>query len=269
MIESRVSNGNFFTVLGWMVKELNLKGNELMVFAIIHGFSQTEGQAFTGSLQYLADWTNSTKQGVLKNLKSLSEKGYIEKREMLIRNVKVVEYASKFNTGKLSLTPSNTEGYSTQFNGVLNSVERGIKLSLPNNIDNNIEDNIDKSNISINESQKKPSRASLQRQYEQEFEEVWSKYPRKEGKANALKYYVKYRLEGVGRNDILDGIERYARMCRNENRETRYIKQGSAWFNQRGWEDQYGSEFRRTLGTGTSNNNAEIGHVDGDKEVLW
>ena len=119
-----------------MVNELNLKGNELLIYAIIYGFTQLDNQEFKGSLQYLADWTNSTKQGVIKNLKSLIDKGLIEKKETIFNNVKFIYYyATKFNSIKQSLT-----GYSTKFNG-------GIKQSLPNNINNNIEDNI-KENIS-------------------------------------------------------------------------------------------------------------------------
>ena len=147
-----ISNDNFVVIQGFMVNDLKLKGNELLVYAVIYGFSQLEGQKFTGSLQYLADWTNSSKQGVLKNLKSLVEKGLIGKNDILINGVKYCEY------------------YSTKFNGVLNKVERPIKQSsippikqsLPNNIEiNNIENNIENNNLahsakSTNEPEEKP-----------------------------------------------------------------------------------------------------------------
>ena len=68
-----IQGKNFVTIQGWMRTELNLKGNELIVYAVIYGFSQTEEQWYTGSLQYLADWCGATKQGVLKNLKSLTD----------------------------------------------------------------------------------------------------------------------------------------------------------------------------------------------------
>jgi predicted transcriptional regulator len=113
-----INQNNFITIQGWMRTELNLKGNDLLVYAIIYGFSQTENQRFTGSLQYLADWCGATKQGILKNLKNLLDLGLIEKNEIVNNGVKFVEY------------------YSTQFNGVLNSVERGVKQSLINNIAN-------------------------------------------------------------------------------------------------------------------------------------
>lgn len=134
---TRIKDESYICIQGWMINRLNLKGNELLVYAIIYGFSQDEESRFTGSLQYLADWTNSSKQGIMKNLKSLADKGYIEKTDRMINGVKFCEY------------------HTTKFNGVLNNVEHGmkhslmggIKHSLPNNIDidnikNNIDDNI-------------------------------------------------------------------------------------------------------------------------------
>ena len=124
MAENKVRRENHITIQGWMLTDLKLKGNELIVYACIYGFSQAENQIFNGSLQYLADWTNSTKQGVVKCLKSLIEKGYIVKEEKYFNSIKFCEY------------------YATKFNGVLNKVEQGIKQSLPNNITNNKDDNI-------------------------------------------------------------------------------------------------------------------------------
>lgn len=132
---SRIKSENYITIQGWMINELNLKGNELIIYSVIYGFSQAENQVYNGSLQYLADWTNSTKQGVLKNLKTLVDKGYVVKNDKIINGVKFCEY------------------YTTKFNGVLNKVEQGIeqsltegiKQSLPNNIysisDNDIDNN--------------------------------------------------------------------------------------------------------------------------------
>lgn len=150
--KSKVKDGKYIVIASFMLTELNLKGNELLIYAIIYGFSQTDGmKGFSGSLQYLADWTNSTKQGVIKNLKSLTDKGYITKEESSINGIKYCTYQTvnldKLEGSKQSLTPCNNvewgskqslTGYSTEFNG-------GIKQSLPNNIDiytsDNIEDN--------------------------------------------------------------------------------------------------------------------------------
>jgi len=234
---------NYIHIAGWMATELGLKGNELLVYAIIYGFSQTKGQVFNGSLQYLADWTNSTKQGVLKNLKSLVEKGLIEKKETIFNGVKSCEY------------------YSTKFNGIKQSLIGGIKQSLTGGIKqsltNNIEiDNIDRDNIDLRKNIKKEKDSLLI----EEFDSIWSRYPRHEGKQNALKSYIKARHEGVDMVTIKDAVESYRRMCESERREKRYIKQGSTWFNQRSWEDEYGST--KTLGAGTSCENSDFDKYD-------
>ena len=94
----------------------------------------------------------------------------------------------------------------------------------------------------------------------QEFEILWARYPRHEGKQNALKSYIKARHEGVDMVTIKDAVESYRRMCESERREKRYIKQGSTWFNQRSWEDEYGTT--KTLGAGTSCENSEFDKYD-------
>lgn len=76
----------------FMVRDLRLKGNELLIYAIIFDFSQTEEHKFSGSLRYLAGRTNSTKQSVLNSLKSLMQKGYIKKEEQIINGVKYCSY---------------------------------------------------------------------------------------------------------------------------------------------------------------------------------
>lgn len=122
MEEYKVKSENYVHIQGWMVTDLHLKGNELLVYAIIYGFSQLKGQVFKGSLKYLADWTQSTKQGIIKVLKSLEQRNLIVKIEKSVNNVKVCEY------------------YATEFNTPLNNVEQcgeqsltvGIQQSLPN-----------------------------------------------------------------------------------------------------------------------------------------
>lgn len=133
-----VKDNNYYVVLGFMVKDLQLKGIERDVYAIIYGFSQADGR-FTGSLQYLADWTCATKQGVLKALTKLLEKQLITKIEVVKNNIKFVEYqATEFNSIKKSLIP--------------------IKQSLTNNIVNNIDNNLlDKSTKLLSEKNTKKS----------------------------------------------------------------------------------------------------------------
>ena len=127
IMESLISKENYINIQGWMVTELNLKGNELIIYACIYGFSQAEGQAFGGRLKYLADWTNSTKYGVTKCLKALIEKGYIVKDEEYINNVK----CCKYRTVNPDEVCNKVDHYATKLHG-------GMQQSCTNdNIDNN------------------------------------------------------------------------------------------------------------------------------------
>ena len=118
---SKINNENYILIQGWMVNELNLKGNELMVYAIIYGFSQEEGQKYTGSLQYLANWTNTSKETIRQCLKSLIDKNLIAKEEQFINNVKFCRY------------------YTRNLVGVYKKLGGGIQETCINNIDNNID----------------------------------------------------------------------------------------------------------------------------------
>ena len=99
---SKVNEKNYIVVQGWMLTELHLKGNELLIYACIYGFTQHSNQVFSGSWQYLADWTNSTKRAVANCLKSLVEKGYLEKVDRVINGVKFCEYRVTKFTGDMN-----------------------------------------------------------------------------------------------------------------------------------------------------------------------
>lgn len=158
MAESRVLNDNYITIQGFMINDLKLKNNELLIYAIIYGFSQAENQTFSGSLQYLADWTNSTKQGVQKNIKSLLEKGLLVKTDKIINGIKFCEYSAirevcnkvVYHETKLH------EGMQQSCTGYTTKLHGGMQQSCTNNIKDNIEDNIN----NIKESKKeKPKEA--------------------------------------------------------------------------------------------------------------
>ena len=132
-----LKEGNYITIQSFMSKELELKGNELLIYAIIYGFSQTENQYYTGSRQYLATWCNSTRYGVDKALKKLLDKGLIEKDEEYKNNIKYCKY----RITQPEYQATELTGVSTKLIGGVNKVDRGYQQSCPNNIEDNIEDN--------------------------------------------------------------------------------------------------------------------------------
>lgn len=100
MAESRIRNENYFQVNGWMLTRLGLKGTALQLYAIIYGFSQDGESSFTGSLQYLSDFTNSSKPTVIKALKELVDRGYVLKTENLLNGVKLNTYKANLQVVK-------------------------------------------------------------------------------------------------------------------------------------------------------------------------
>lgn len=86
---------------------------------------------------------------------------------------------------------------------------------------------------------------------ESEFDSLWEKYPRKEGKQAAFRAYKKARKEGVAAETVEQGIERYKAHIEANKTDRKYIKQGSTWFNGRCWEDEY-------TGSSTSDNYDEM-----------
>ena len=119
---SQISDNNYYVISGWMINKLELSNTELMVFAIIYGFCQhdeVEGN-YHGSLQYLADFTGTTKQTIIKVLKSLTAKKYIKKSESYQNNVKFCTY--KINTTVVE-----------KLTGSQKSLPGGSQKSLPNN----------------------------------------------------------------------------------------------------------------------------------------
>lgn len=145
---NEVTDKNYIVIQSFMVSDLGLKGNELLIYAIIFGFSQTTGQAFHGSLTYLESWTNSTRPTVISSLKSLVEKGLIEKEEQTINGVKYCSYRAKNSTDKAEeVVKKFNEGSKEVLQEVVKKINEGSKEILPNNILYNIVDNIVDNNI--------------------------------------------------------------------------------------------------------------------------
>ncbi len=70
-----------------MINRLTLKGNELMLFAVIYGFSQDGETYFTGSSKYLQNILGSSRNTVTKCLNNLIEMGIVIKQTDIINGV--------------------------------------------------------------------------------------------------------------------------------------------------------------------------------------
>ena len=89
-----MKKGSYLTIQDWMVTDLHLKGNELLAYALIYGFSQDEQSCFYGSYQYVMEWLSVDKTTAVRVLRNLENKGLLRKWQEKEGNVTVNRYAT-------------------------------------------------------------------------------------------------------------------------------------------------------------------------------
>lgn len=288
-----IKNENFILIQGWMINNLKLSGNDLLVYAIIYGFTQDGEQWFEGSRSYLGAWCNSTKRGIQKNLQRLVENNLVLKKETFVNNVKFCKYkvnpeytprgggnagdVSQFTTGELSSPGAKfTPREQSSPGGREQSSPGGGEQSSPYNIDidnidiNNIvkkkeinkerkdfsqqvesnkKENLDleKNQVSdsavngkkLNSSDNKKASCINKKLLDQEFNQVWDLYPKKQGKKPAQAAFYRARRNGTPLESIISGIKSYSDYIDAKKISQEYVKQGSTFFNQEAWSDDW------------------------------
>jgi hypothetical protein len=215
---------NYILIQGFMITELGLKGTELLLYALIYGFTQDDETEFSGSWKYMCDWTNCRKPTVSSALLNLVEKGYIIKRSERINGVLFNRYKISWGVVK------------KLYWGGKETLLGGGKETLPNNT--SIYNTNDKTIKEIHKESAAKQKNSV-KTVQEEFEERWKMYPRKLGKDKALSAYMKARKESTPRSLIEEGLKRYLRFISTNKVNEKYIKHGATWFNQKCWEDDY------------------------------
>ena len=173
--EKMLKNESYIVIQGFMINELNLKGNELLVYSCIYGFSQLKNQWFTGSIKYLTEWTGASRTTIISILKDFVKRGLLIKQDEIVNGVKFCKYRAisknttsteivppnkKFNMGSTETVPGgyeNLTGGSTEivppnkkFNmgstetvpGGYENLTGGSTEIVPNNIEHNIDNNL-------------------------------------------------------------------------------------------------------------------------------
>lgn len=137
-----LNNKNYINIQAWMVKELNLTGNDLICYALIYGFSQDGQSEFNGSLSYIAEWLNTSRQTARLIVKRLVDNGVIEKSDTVINGVKFCRYvATSVGCGE------NHHTVMDNATGCGENRHRGVVEIATNNILDNINDNTKSTNV--------------------------------------------------------------------------------------------------------------------------
>lgn len=224
-----ISDGTYITIQGWMRTDLKLSGNELIVYAIIYGFSQNKQGEFTGSAQYLADWTGCSRRHIMRILSKLVEEKFVTKTETVLNNnEKRVSYQAERGCVKLSQGVSNCHrGYDKMSQGGVTKCPRGYdkmshNITIDNNTNNNHRDinNVHSCSESLEEIHEETP--------EEFFERAWQYYPNKRGKGQ-VSDKSKERLMSHGWDNVKRAIDRYLEDLKND--EWRQAQNGSTFFN--------------------------------------
>ena len=141
-----INPNNFYTIQGWMLADLGLKGNALAAYAIIYGFSQDGKSEFTGSANYLAEWMGCSRSTVMETLKKLVENGLLVKRNITQDGAMFCAYKANVRP-----CPKTGQGVSESQTGGCPKTGQGVSRyrtgGCPKPGHNNIPDNIAISNI--------------------------------------------------------------------------------------------------------------------------
>lgn len=97
-----MNDEKFIIIPEWMI-DIGLRGNRLLVYAVIYGYSRNGGW-FQGSASYLCKRTGMSDKGVRKVLRSLCDDGFLQKRDRPYKGMKYVDYQA------ITPTVQSTEG---------------------------------------------------------------------------------------------------------------------------------------------------------------
>lgn len=93
-MNAAIKDNNFIAIQGWMRNKLELKGYELIVYALIYGFSQDGNSKFSGTRRYIAEWCGCSMKTVDNTLASLLAKKLIVKHERYVNMIRVCDYTA-------------------------------------------------------------------------------------------------------------------------------------------------------------------------------
>lgn len=88
---------DYIVIQAPMISELGLKGNSLLLFAMIHGFSKDGVNRYRASLNDMCEWLCTSKSSISPTLEALVEAGYINKHDVKVGGVSKPEYTTNYD----------------------------------------------------------------------------------------------------------------------------------------------------------------------------
>lgn len=250
---------NFYAIIPANVRyDKGLSSSAKLLYGEITALCSARGYCWANNA-YFADLYGVSARSITRWLGDLVNLGYI-KLKSIMQNNQLIErriYISE-NTDKSVMRDRRKcrEG--------MDKNVRTPRQKRPNPIDKNGEDNNTKSNnTKINTGERNTMRARTRKcvlksastkkfvqqlnvKQQEQFDELWSMYPNKQGKSKALEHFQRAMNNGVEFDEILNGLRNYIFYIEQKGIEQRYIKHGATWLSQQCWLDDYTIYDRKT-----------------------
>lgn len=225
-----MKDNNYIVIQGWMVSRLKLTGNALMVYACIFGFSQN-GEWFTGTAGYLADWCDCQKKYLLKLLKKMTDEGLLRKRTREQNGVAFCDYQAITPEDRCEQQHKDASECTSPSAPPVHKVDPPGAQSAPHNIKDNIDIRVSKDTLVCANSGG--------------FEAFWTAYPKKKSKGRALSAWKKLKPDSSLQALILKAIEAQKHSPDWQKDKGQYIPYPATWLNAMAWEDEMPAEQKR------------------------
>ena len=138
----KVPENSYINIQAFMINDLELKDKELLVYALIYGFTQDGEDWFTGSMQYIGNWLGMDSRNIYSRyLKPLIDKGLLIKESEIKNNQVFPKYKAiipNCDPPSQNVTPPHKRGGTPSQNVSIPPHKLG-----DNNLTNNLEDNIE------------------------------------------------------------------------------------------------------------------------------
>lgn len=198
-MEWRIS---YINIQGWMIYNLKLSWNELLLFALIFWYTQDYKNEYHWSLTYIEKWLLISRHTVIETLKKLINKNLIirTKESHYIANMKTI--INRNNTSEENALPSEDialvgsedialVGSAETAPNIYNTINNNINKEWDFNFNSNNKI-ISSCNNKIKEKEKEKEKESFAADLEEVFEKLWKWYPwKKDAKQSAMKYFKK------------------------------------------------------------------------------
>ena len=219
---------NYYSILTANVRyDRDLKANEKLLFSEITALANKSGYC-TATNNYFANLYGKSKTTISNWINHLKEKGYLkvylEKDGSQIIGRKLYPVDEPVKENKDTCTKKVQEGTKENFKPPIKEKFKENNTSINNNIP-----------ASGDAQTQIPKKLTENEIIEIEFEKLWTMYPRKLGKKDALRHYKSWRKSNKENTYelMLNKLNTYLKYLRIKHIPLEYTLHGSTWFNGR------------------------------------